>query len=186
VGPRANLDNVEKRKFFSLPGLELRSLGRPVRRQSLYRLRYPGSYIALLVILINEMNRFSSLVPVWDPLISMFLSMIYVIQLITQLFFYSVKTRSCGILQSDVDCVQYILIIIPLLVMWHAGSILFKLTRFPCSEILVWLLGWEIGPLHGVYLYAKTRRHTSVPQAGKTIYRSTCSNFHSTGIGEHQ
>jgi hypothetical protein len=39
VGPRAGLDGVEKRKFFTLLGLELR----PARSQSLYRLRYPGS-----------------------------------------------------------------------------------------------------------------------------------------------
>jgi hypothetical protein len=42
VGPRAGLDDVEKRKFLTLPGLELRPLGRPARSQSLYRLRYPG------------------------------------------------------------------------------------------------------------------------------------------------
>jgi hypothetical protein len=42
VGPRAGLDNVEKRKFLTLPGLELRPLGSPARSQSLYRLRYPG------------------------------------------------------------------------------------------------------------------------------------------------
>jgi hypothetical protein len=36
VDPRAGLDDVEHRKFLTLPGLELRS-------QSLYRLRYPGS-----------------------------------------------------------------------------------------------------------------------------------------------
>jgi hypothetical protein len=41
VDPRAGLENVEKRKFLTLPGLELRLLGRPVRSQSLYRLRYP-------------------------------------------------------------------------------------------------------------------------------------------------
>jgi hypothetical protein len=34
VGLRAGLDSVEKRKFLTLPGLELRS-------QSLYRPRYP-------------------------------------------------------------------------------------------------------------------------------------------------
>jgi hypothetical protein len=39
---RAGLDDVEKRKFLTLPGLELRPLGRPARTQSLYRLRYPG------------------------------------------------------------------------------------------------------------------------------------------------
>jgi hypothetical protein len=36
VGPRASLDDVEKRTFFTLPGLELRLLGSPVRSQSLY------------------------------------------------------------------------------------------------------------------------------------------------------
>jgi hypothetical protein len=43
VDPRANLD-VEKRKFLTLPGLELWPLGRPDRSQSLYRLSYPGSF----------------------------------------------------------------------------------------------------------------------------------------------
>jgi hypothetical protein len=43
VGPRAGLDDVEKRKFLSLPALELRLLRRPARNQSLYQLRYPGS-----------------------------------------------------------------------------------------------------------------------------------------------
>jgi hypothetical protein len=42
VGPRAGLDNMEK-KILTLPRLELRPLGRPSRRQSLYRLRYAGS-----------------------------------------------------------------------------------------------------------------------------------------------
>jgi hypothetical protein len=40
VGHTAGLDDVEKRKFLTLPGLELRPLGRPARSQSLYRLRY--------------------------------------------------------------------------------------------------------------------------------------------------
>jgi hypothetical protein len=44
VGTRAGLDDAEKRKFLALPGLELRLLGRPARSQSLYRLRYPGSW----------------------------------------------------------------------------------------------------------------------------------------------
>jgi hypothetical protein len=38
VGPRADL-NVEKSKFLSLPGLELRPLGCLAHSQSLYRLR---------------------------------------------------------------------------------------------------------------------------------------------------
>jgi hypothetical protein len=40
VDPRAGLDNVEKRKFLTLPGLELRLLSLPARSESLYRLRY--------------------------------------------------------------------------------------------------------------------------------------------------
>jgi hypothetical protein len=39
----AGLDDMEKRKFLTLTGLELRPLGRPAHSQSLYRLRYPGS-----------------------------------------------------------------------------------------------------------------------------------------------
>jgi hypothetical protein len=39
--PEAGLDDVEKRKFSTLPGLELRPLGRLARSRSLYRLRYP-------------------------------------------------------------------------------------------------------------------------------------------------
>jgi hypothetical protein len=43
VGPRVSLDEVEKRKFMTLSGLELRPLSRPARSQSLYRLRYLDS-----------------------------------------------------------------------------------------------------------------------------------------------
>jgi hypothetical protein len=42
MGPRAGLDDVEKRKFLILPGLELRPLGLPARSQWLHRLRYRG------------------------------------------------------------------------------------------------------------------------------------------------
>jgi hypothetical protein len=45
VDPRVGLEEVEKRKFFTLPGLELQPLGRSARSQSLYLLRYPGYYI---------------------------------------------------------------------------------------------------------------------------------------------
>jgi hypothetical protein len=44
VAPIAGLDDVEKGKFLTLPGLELRPFNRSARRQSLYRLRYPGEY----------------------------------------------------------------------------------------------------------------------------------------------
>jgi hypothetical protein len=43
ANPRAGLDNMEKLKFLTLPGLELRNLSLPARSQSLYRLRYCGS-----------------------------------------------------------------------------------------------------------------------------------------------
>jgi hypothetical protein len=43
VDHRAGLEDVDKRKFLTLPGLEIRPLACPSRSQSLYRLRYPGS-----------------------------------------------------------------------------------------------------------------------------------------------
>jgi hypothetical protein len=49
VDPRAALDHMEKRKFLTLPGLELKPLSRPARSQSLYRLRYPGSWYSFLL-----------------------------------------------------------------------------------------------------------------------------------------
>jgi hypothetical protein len=49
VGPRAGLYDVEKRKFLTLPGLEIRPFGRPTRSQSLYRLCYPSSFIHLIL-----------------------------------------------------------------------------------------------------------------------------------------
>jgi hypothetical protein len=54
VDPTAGLKYVEKRKFFTLPGLELRPLGRPARSQSLYRLRHPGSFIGVVENKIGE------------------------------------------------------------------------------------------------------------------------------------
>jgi hypothetical protein len=47
VGPRTGLDDMENWRYFSLSGLELRLLGRPVGSQSLHRLRYRGSHSAL-------------------------------------------------------------------------------------------------------------------------------------------
>jgi hypothetical protein len=43
VGFRDGLDDVEKRRFLTLPGIKLRPLGRPARIQSLYTL-----YIVLI------------------------------------------------------------------------------------------------------------------------------------------
>jgi hypothetical protein len=42
VGPRVGMDDVEKRKFLTLPWLELRPLGRSGRSQWQYRLSYPS------------------------------------------------------------------------------------------------------------------------------------------------
>jgi hypothetical protein len=47
VGPRAGLDDVEKRKFLSLSELELRPLGRPARSQSLYRLWFKKEVVVV-------------------------------------------------------------------------------------------------------------------------------------------
>jgi hypothetical protein len=43
VGPIGTLDDVEKRKFLTLPGLELLPVGLPAHSQSLYLLSCPGS-----------------------------------------------------------------------------------------------------------------------------------------------
>jgi hypothetical protein len=43
MDPRASMNDVDRRKFLTLPGLEFPPLGRPARGQSVYRLRYPGS-----------------------------------------------------------------------------------------------------------------------------------------------
>jgi hypothetical protein len=43
VGPRAGLDDMDKRKFLTLPGLELQSVGHPDHRHSLYQLCYHSS-----------------------------------------------------------------------------------------------------------------------------------------------
>jgi hypothetical protein len=54
VGPRTGLDDVEKRKFWPLPGLKFRPLGRPARSQSLYRLHYIGSLTYIQVHIAYE------------------------------------------------------------------------------------------------------------------------------------
>jgi hypothetical protein len=43
VDLRDGLDDLDKTTLLTLQGLELRPLGRPARKQSLYRLSYPGS-----------------------------------------------------------------------------------------------------------------------------------------------
>jgi hypothetical protein len=47
VNPRAGLDDMERRKFLTLPGLELRPLGRPARSQLLDRLRSCNEHVKL-------------------------------------------------------------------------------------------------------------------------------------------
>jgi hypothetical protein len=49
VGPKAGLNDVEKIKFLTLPGLELWPFCRPARSQSLHLLRYPGSLVGINV-----------------------------------------------------------------------------------------------------------------------------------------
>jgi hypothetical protein len=54
MGPRTDVDDVERRKILPLLGLELRPLCRPACSQSLYRLRYPGSFIGSDISLITQ------------------------------------------------------------------------------------------------------------------------------------
>jgi hypothetical protein len=63
MGPRADLKDVEKRKFLTLPVFELRSFSPLARSQSLYRLRYPGS----LFITIPFLNHLFSLETPYSP-----------------------------------------------------------------------------------------------------------------------
>jgi hypothetical protein len=53
VDPRADLDDVEKRQFFNLPGVELRPLGHSASSQSLYQLCYPG-YVLMKIMYRNK------------------------------------------------------------------------------------------------------------------------------------
>jgi hypothetical protein len=57
MSPRAGLDDIDKRQFLTLPGLELRLLGRPARSQSLYRIRY-SVYRVLFQCLRNSLELF--------------------------------------------------------------------------------------------------------------------------------
>jgi hypothetical protein len=42
------MDDMEKRKFLTLPGLELHPLGHPTHSQSLFRLCYPSSSLSVV------------------------------------------------------------------------------------------------------------------------------------------
>jgi hypothetical protein len=50
VNPRAGLDHVEKRKFLTLPGLELRRLGRPCK---IKKLKFTASLYPVFVTNLN-------------------------------------------------------------------------------------------------------------------------------------
>jgi hypothetical protein len=50
VDPIAGLDDMEKRKFLTLKGLEIRPLGPPAHSQSLYRLSYPGAILHIMIL----------------------------------------------------------------------------------------------------------------------------------------
>jgi hypothetical protein len=46
MGARIGLDDMEKRKLLTRPGLKFRPVDRPARKQSLHRPRYPkGDYL---------------------------------------------------------------------------------------------------------------------------------------------
>jgi hypothetical protein len=52
AGPQSRSGRRSKRKFLSLPGLELRPFGRPARSQSVYRLSCPGSVRKVHILII--------------------------------------------------------------------------------------------------------------------------------------
>jgi hypothetical protein len=56
VDPRAGLDDLEKRKFFILPGLERRTLSRSAHTQWVYRLRYPVCALCALTLGICDLE----------------------------------------------------------------------------------------------------------------------------------
>jgi hypothetical protein len=63
IGPSAGLDDLKKRKFLTLLGLELQPLCCPARSQSLYRLRHPGSpFIYCMVVILAHFSPKVSLV----------------------------------------------------------------------------------------------------------------------------
>jgi hypothetical protein len=68
VDPRAGMDD-EKRKFLTLPGLELRPVGRQARSQSLYTLCYPGSNLDVCDIIILKSVFGKLAVKVWNGFI---------------------------------------------------------------------------------------------------------------------
>jgi hypothetical protein len=52
MDPTTGLYDVEKRKYLTLPKLELRPLSHPAHILSLYQLRYPGSWRRIVVNLL--------------------------------------------------------------------------------------------------------------------------------------
>jgi hypothetical protein len=57
VSPRDRLDDVEKRKFLTVLGLEPRTHCRPAHSQSLYRLRYNSLNVFIIFLNVGSRNR---------------------------------------------------------------------------------------------------------------------------------
>jgi hypothetical protein len=83
----ADLDDMEKLKFFTLPRLELLPLGRQARIQSLYRLRYPP------IISSIDINRIIQVVILIVSLIVIIIVLYTKIRI--QVFKYDVALLSC-------------------------------------------------------------------------------------------
>jgi hypothetical protein len=91
VGPRTGLDDVEKRKILTLPGLEICPLARPPRSQSLYRLRYPDLKISHVYVLITFSALFLSLFPLFFLHISFSSPFLpFIPPFLSSLFIYSI------------------------------------------------------------------------------------------------
>jgi hypothetical protein len=59
VGPRTGLDDVEKRKLLTVPGLEFRPIYRLTHSQSLYRVRYANSFKVFHLKILNLFWKFA-------------------------------------------------------------------------------------------------------------------------------
>jgi hypothetical protein len=107
VDPRVGLDNMEKWKFLTPPGLELRLQGRPASSQSLYRLHYPGSLITGTIlpypwIVKIHLNK-RQLARSWPTALLTFMHRVSARE------FLAILTRNCLITMS-IPRLQYILI----------------------------------------------------------------------------
>jgi hypothetical protein len=140
VGSRTGLDDMEKRRFLTLLGLELLPLCRPAHSQPLYRLRYPGSEVNV-ILKYNEFPHFvTSQVPgqssrIWNEVLHIFWT------LFANLYIVLASMMICRRHRSIVIRID------PLLNAYHITLhtlrtflLLYFLKYLPCRKICKWKL----------------------------------------------